>query len=576
MPENTLELLRETLIHRGLVQPNQMNQAIERQKEQGGPLFNYLSDLHYISDDKILEFVSSETGIPPVRIAKYQIPKSVIDLISKELATTHGIVPVTKLGNVLTVAMAEPWDNDVLEEIQHATGGLTVSPALATREDLHVAIDRFYANRSASVFQDVMETMDDSEVHWMDSNEATEGVTDTSILLSITDQEPVVRLTNTILSEGIRRRASDIFIEPEDSELVVRYRVDGTLQDGPHPPKSMHQGVISRLKIMATLDIAEQRLPQDGRLKMKINQRWVEFRLSTIPSYFGEKGCLRILDPDQVQLDLTNLGFDKENLKQIKAAATKPYGMILVCGPTGSGKTTTLYSILKHVDAPEKNLVTVEDPVEYHIDGVNQVNVRPEVNLTFASALRAILRQDPDVILIGEIRDSETMDISVKAALTGHLVLSTLHTNTAAGSITRLLNMGIEPFLITASFIMIASQRLVRRLCDKCKEAFEPSAEYLKILRFPQGKKVRIFRAKGCDRCKGKGYQGRESVAEIIMMSPKIRDRILNHASQVEIKKVAREEGMITLRESAIKKVLAGVTSLDEALRVTAKDEEDS
>ncbi len=390
------------------------------------------------------------------------------------------------------------------------------------------------------------------------------------------EDEPVVKFTDFILSEGVRRKSSDIFVEPEDKNLRIRFRIDGLLQEGALKDKAMHTGVVSRIKVLSRLDIAEHRVPQDGRFKIKIQDKEVDFRVSVLPTYFGEKVVLRVLDKSQALLDIDKLGFEPEPLEALKKAAQHPHGMILVCGPTGAGKTTTLYSVLKLIDSPGKNIVTVEDPVEFQIHGINQVAVRPEVNLTFAAALKSILRQDPNIIMIGEIRDSETADVAVKAALTGHLVLSTLHATTAAGAVTRMLNMGMEPFLITSSVLLAGSQRLVRRVCSECRESYTPSKEALEQIGITEkhlkGEKPVFWRGRGCDACVQKGYSGRGILLESMTFSVAVREKILKGVQEFELKELARKEGMKTLRENGIAKILQGITTPEEVLRVTVKD----
>lgn len=390
------------------------------------------------------------------------------------------------------------------------------------------------------------------------------------------EDDPIIKFTNNVLFEGVKRRSSDIFIEPEEKGLRIRYRIDGLLQEGGSSTATMHNGVISRLKVMANLDIAEHRIPQDGRFRLKIQEKEIDFRVSVLPSYFGEKVVLRVLDKGQALLDIEKLGFEDIPLKSLKDAAKRPHGMILVCGPTGAGKTTTLYSVLKLLDAPDKNIITVEDPVEFRIHGINQVSIRPEVKLTFASALRSILRQDPDIIMVGEIRDGETADISIKAALTGHMVLSTLHATTAVGAVTRLVNIGIEPFLITSSVLLAGSQRLVRKVCEKCKETYEPSAELMEQLGMDKkafkGEKILFARGKGCETCAKKGYWGRAVLLETLTFTPAVKELILKGAQEHEIKALARKEGMKTMREDGIAKIIKGLTTPEEVVRVTMKD----
>ena len=393
--------------------------------------------------------------------------------------------------------------------------------------------------------------------------------------MELTD-DPVIKFTNTVLYDAVKRRSSDIFVEPEEKNLRIRYRVDGLLQEGAMTTQALHGGIISRLKVMANLDIAEHRIPQDGRFRIKVQEKEIDFRVSVLPTYFGEKVVLRVLDKSQASLDIEQLGFEAPPLISLKKAADHPHGMILICGPTGAGKTTTLYSVLKLLDKPDKNIITVEDPVEFRLHGINQVTIRPEIKLTFASALRSILRQDPDVIMVGEIRDFETADVAVKAALTGHMVLSTLHATTAVGAITRLVNIGIEPFLITSSLLLVGSQRLVRRVCEKCKESYEPSHELLEQLgvkKSAKDGKVLFYRGKGCDACIKKGYHGRAVLLETLVLSPAVKELILKGAQEYQLKELGRKEGMKTMREDGIAKVLKGVTTPEEIMRVTIRDE---
>jgi type IV pilus assembly protein PilB len=394
-------------------------------------------------------------------------------------------------------------------------------------------------------------------------------------LLKLTQDAPVVKVTNMLLAEAVSLRASDILIEPLDKELRVRYRVDGILQDAERPPKAMHNAIVSRLKVMSELDIAERRLPQDGRFKVRLHGREIDFRVSILPSSKGEKVALRILDKSQAMLNLDKLGFDERSLITMKTCSERPHGMILVSGPTGCGKTTTLYSVLELINSPEDNVVTVEDPIEYILGGINQVTARPDIGLTFAAALRSILRQDPDIIMIGEIRDLETVDIAIKAALTGHLVLSTLHTTTATGSIIRLVNMGVEPFLLTSSLIMVGAQRLVRKICPNCRAQYELTDEVVRKLKIkPSGEKPQFFRGKGCASCLGTGYKGRVGLIEVLVLTPKIKALILEGAQEYQIREEARKEGMATPRENGMDNVFKGVTTIDEVLRVTVGDQD--
>ena len=467
----------QILIEKKLITKDQLEEALKIQVEKKERLGELLVNLGYISKDSLLEALSIELNIPAVHLARTKISSDVIQMIPRKMAERYCLIPISVAGNTISVAMSDPVNVNAVDDVRHATGK-TVQPLLAIDKDVREAIEHYYGENVTQSIQDVMKDISSEE-----GLEVQEGgfgfgggeVGSAQELLRLTEEEPIVKLTNSILTEGVKRRSSDIFIEPEEKSLRVRFRVDGMLQEGLLTSRGMHSGVVSRIKVMSSLDIAEHRIPQDGRIKIKVKDRYVDFRVSVLPTYFGEKVVLRVLDKNAAMLDIDKLGFEPSPLDALKKAAAHPHGMIVVCGPTGSGKTTTLYSALKMIDKPDINIVTVEDPVEFQIEGINQVQIRPEVNLSFAAALRSILRQDPDVIMVGEIRDSETADVAIKAALTGHLVLSTLHATTAAGTVTRFVNMGIEPFLITSSVLLAASQRLVRKICIKCKESFDAS-----------------------------------------------------------------------------------------------------
>jgi len=559
----------EALISKKLLTQDQVFKVAKVQQEKSRTVLEAVNEMGLISAENLYQFVGLDLDFPFIRLTRCRIRPDVISSIPKRLVYSYQSVPISKINDILTVAMSDPTNKNACEDIQKVTGLQVVAVFALTKEIVDV-LDSVYSEEETDKLQDFMRDME-IEMTLVDEKkgDAQESVSE---LVNLTQEEPVVKLTDHILNEGVRRRASDIFVEPQEKELVIRYRVDGVLQEGPRPPRSMHRGIISRIKIMTNLDIAEHRLPQDGRLKLKIQSRMVDFRVSTIPTYLGEKACLRILDGSSAKLDLKNLGFDDKSHNDLMTAGTRPYGMILTCGPTGSGKTTTLYSILNAINSIERNLVTIEDPVEYAIAGLNQVNVRADVGLTFAAALRSILRQDPDVILVGEIRDNETADVAVKSALTGHLVLSTLHTNSAVGCVVRLANMGVEPFLLASSMVLAASQRLIRKLCPDCKEEYEPSAEMRKHLGTGD-EAIKYFRPKGCTRCNASGYSGRSCVIETLAITPQLRELITRRATEKEIKELAREQGMVTLRENSLNKMRAGQTSPEEVLRVSAEDE---
>ena len=565
------ERLQEILIKNKLISEDDLKLALQVQKEQGGRLSDCLVKLSLVSEKDLLVALSEGLGFPPISLARFKIDSDVLKLISKDMAKHYQILPVAKMGHTLTVAMADPLNIFAIDDLKSLTG-FEINPIIAQQREILQAIEHYYEEPATQAIDDIIKDITDMDIEVVRATKETGP--DTQELVRLTKEAPVIKITNLLLEKGIEMNASDILIEPSERQMRVRIRIDGMLREIEAPPLKFHASVVSRVKVMAELDIAEHRLPQDGRFKVKVSDRFVDFRVSVLPSFYGEKVALRILDKSTATLDLDRLGFDNKTLASIKSSSDRPHGMVLACGPTGSGKTTTLYSILKYVDSPEDNIVTVEDPVEYQLEGINQVSIRPEIGLTFASCLRSILRQDPDIIMVGEIRDFETMDIAIKSALTGHLVLSTLHTTTAAGSVVRLVNMGVEPFLITSSIICIINQRLVRKICESCKEAYPLSDAMYETLGIVKGKSpVMAYRGKGCKKCFNIGYLGRIVLGEILTLSPAVKELILKKAQEHELKAVARREGMQTLRENGVQKALEGVTSLEEILRVTAPDE---
>ena len=563
--------LVETLCKKKLLVENDIKKAIDIQKEKGGKLSDILVGMGLVSRSDLVSALSEELGIPPIDLSRYKISPDIIELIPRKLAKNYRVVPVSKIGDFLTVAIADPLNVFATDDISSVTGS-RINVVIASAKDIDEAISQYYEGAAHEAIGKIIDDMrPDGEIEVVE--EGSDAVSSAQLMKLVQDA-PVVKITNMLLLEGVKLGASDILIEPMDETLRVRYRVDGILQEGQSPPKKIHAALISRLKVMSNLNIAERRLPQDGRFKIKIQSREVDFRISVIPSSEGEKVALRILDKSQATLDLDKLGFEKEALSNIKKAAEKPHGMILSCGPTGCGKTTTLYSILKYVDSPDKNIITAEDPVEYELAGINQLTVKPELGLTFASGLRSFLRQDPDIIMVGEIRDFDTVDIAIKAALTGHLVLSTLHTTSASGSVVRLTNMGVEPFLITSSVILICAQRLVRKICENCKEPFKIDEVTAKKLQLKTGDKRTAFRGKGCKTCKNMGYKGRVGLIETLTMTPEIKKLILEKAQEHTIRDQARKEGMKTLRENGVAKILEGGTTIEEVLRVTVGEQD--
>lgn len=569
--------LKEALVKSGAVSATDLQQAIAEQG-RGPKKFHFLDKLlesGKCNEKKLAELFSKEYGYRLIHFQTLEIHSEVLQAIPPKLAESLTCLPIALNEKTLTVAVANPSNLKALDELQAVTGK-RIRAAVAEYSLLKEHIKRSY-QESSPVPESVIPEEETSEdlisLAKMAEGEALLDKPDqVADLMEQANQVPVVKLVNMVLVEGVRRRASDIFIEPWESFVRVRVRVDGMLEEIVKPQKSFAAAIVSRIKIMSQLNIAEHRVPQDGRFKVRTQGREVDMRVSILPSSFGEKVCMRILDTGSQSHDIKKLGFTESEQKVIRDSAKKPHGMILVTGPTGSGKTTTLYSILDYLDSPQVNITTVEDPVEYQMPGINQVNVREAIGLTFPAALRSILRQDPDIILIGEIRDADTLDIAVKAALTGHLVLSTLHTNDAVSSLTRMANLGLEPFLIASTVLMISAQRLVRRLCPRCRVAYDLEPEMYKFLDLDPKKKVQLWRPKGCSQCRKQGYQGRSVITEILEMTPDILEMVMQGASADLIKQKAQEHGMKTLRESAVQKALLGETSVDEVFRVTTAD----
>ncbi len=563
------ERLVNILTENKILTPDQLNKALEVQRREGGRLSNILVSLEFVKEKDLMLALSKSLNIPPINLSKLNIKPEVVKTIPEHVARHYQLIPISRIGDNLTVAVSDPLNIFALDDIRALTN-YKVKSVLSTEDDIKEAIHRYYSKKAEEIVRDVIE----NKALKVEMVEEEKKELNTKRLLEMINEAPVVKITNMLLREGVQRKASDIFVEPLEKTMQVRYRVDGVLEMGESPPKRMHDAIVTRIKVMSKLNISEHRLPQDGRFKIKLPEKEVDFRVSVLPSSFGEKLALRILDKSALLLDVEKLGLEEQSLKVLKECAIRPHGMILVCGPTGCGKTTTLYSVLKCVDSPEKNLVTVEDPVEYQMDGINQVSALPEIGLTFAAALRSILRQDPDIIMVGEIRDFETVDIAIKAALTGHLVLSTLHTTDAAGSVVRLVNMGVEPFLITASTLMVGAQRLIRLLCPVCKEAYSVTVELKAKLALKGAKELTFYRPKGCPKCNNTGYAGRIAIMEALKLTPGIKELILQKVPEMKLKNAARSEGMRTLRENGLAKAIKGITSLEEILRVTAPDEE--
>lgn len=561
--------LSHLLVERKLLTEEQLKEALRVQKERNLPIGRVLVDLGLITEKDLLAAFSEHLNIPPVDLSRFEVDPALTELIPKQIAQHYEIVPVSRIGKSVTIAMSNPLSLFAMEEIRSLTG-LDLRPTLASQKDVSETFRKLYEQNTQQAIASALEGFTSSGKLEL-IGAVREREKDSEELIRLTQDAPVLQVMELILEEACRLRASDILIEPLDKDLRIRYRVDGVLKAGTAPPKTMHEALVSRIKVMSRLNIAERRLPQDGRFMARLQGREIDFRVSTVPSSLGERVVLRVLDKSQAPLDLDKLGFRDRSLKDLKKASLRPYGLILVCGPTGSGKTTTLYSILKYIDTPQKNIVTVEDPVEFQLEGVNQVTARPEIGLTYAAALRSILRQDPDIVMVGEIRDFETVDVAIKAALTGHLVLSTLHTTTACGAVARLLNMGVEPFLITSALTLACSQRLVRQLCRECKKPYRLAPEAAAKLGIPFQEKEgpTLYQAVGCTQCFKTGYRGRLGIMETVPITPSLRTLILERAQEGAIAAKAKEEGMMPLGEGAFLEALEGKSSLEEVLRVT-------
>ncbi len=571
MVEALKKRLGDILIEEGLVTQEQLSQALYEQRRTGQPLVAILINSGLISEEDIVITLSEQLGIPHLRVESYDIPPDVVAQVPEGIARRYHLIPVAKTGASLTIAMSDPLNIVAVDDVRMLTG-YEIETVVSLDSEIKKTIDRCYGGgeEPADAYEDILRDAQADVLTVM----ADKDDIDISHLKKEVEEAPVIRLVNLTLINAIKQNSSDIHIEPFEKEVRVRYRIDGVLRDTQSPPKALQAAVVSRIKVLSEMDIAERRVPQDGRFRIKFEGREIDFRVSTLPTYFGEKVVLRILDKGALSLDLDKLGFEEQPLEDFRESLDRPNGIILITGPTGSGKTTTLYSALNMLNTPDVNIVTVEDPVEYELHGINQVQTKPEVGLTFASGLRSILRQDPDIVMVGEIRDEETADIAIKAALTGHLVLSTLHTNDAPGAITRLIDMGMEPFLIASSLLMAAAQRLVRRICPDCRESYKVPQAVLERAQFPLNlnEKILLYKGEGCSRCGQTGYRGRLALLEVLRVRENIQDLIMASVSSGEIKRAAIENGMLTLRQVALRKVKSGLTSLEESLRVTAPD----
>lgn len=605
--------LGEILVRENLITPQQLREALEYQRSHGGRLGSNLVKLGIISDDVITAVLSRQYGVPSVNLDLFQIDETTINLISQEVAVKYSILPISKVGATLTLAMADPTNVFAMDDIKFMTG-LNIEPVISSEASIFGAISKYYVTSKAIELSEIsiengfkkngaklpkngngsagglivderinqadltvsldgfqFAAIDNEELEVIEDNDEI----DLAELARASEDAPVVRLVNVLLVDSLRRGASDIHVEPYEKDFRIRFRIDGILYDVMHPPMKMRDPLISRLKIMAKLDISEKRLPQDGRIKIKVKvdnrSRELDFRVSSLPTLFGEKVVLRLLDKDKLMLDMTKLGFEPQSLEIFQRNISKPYGMVLVTGPTGSGKTNTLYSALQSLNTSETNIMTAEDPVEFNLAGINQVQMKEQIGLNFAAALRSFLRQDPNIVLVGEIRDFETAEIAIKAALTGHLVLSTLHTNDAPSTISRMVNMGIEPFLVATSVNIIQAQRLIRRVCANCKEEVKLPPEALVEVGFSEEEASSIvnFKGAGCEVCNGTGFKGRVGLYEVMEVTDELRELIIIGASAIELRKRAIELGMITLRQSGLYKLREGITTLEEVVKET-------
>ncbi len=561
----------DLLVADGLISPEQLRQALKEQKHSNEKIGTILVRQGLITEDQLIGFLSKQYGIPSITLSQLDIDPDVLKLVPAQIARKYEILPIKRAGNTLTLAMADPTNVFALDDVAFMTN-LHIMPVVAPQGAIRQAIERLF-EAHASVIIDALTAMEEeaSNLEVLGGESESARPIDVFELKDSAEEAPVVKLVNLILSDAIRRGASDIHLEPYEKVFRVRYRIDGVLHEMMTPPKRLEPAMISRVKIMANLDIAERRLSQDGRIKLRYANREIDLRVSTLPTIFGEKTVMRILDRESLKLDMTQLGFDAWSLEQFNKAIHTPYGMILITGPTGSGKTTTLYSAIHTLNSPDINIMTAEDPVEYNLKGVNQLQVNEEIGRSFAAALRSFLRQDPDVILVGETRDLETAQIAIRAALTGHLVLTTLHTNDCPSTVARILDMGIPPFLVSSSLLLILAQRLCRKVCKECREPYEADEQSLVPYgHTPQGiGKVTVYRGKGCQTCNFTGMKGRIAIYEVMPVTQEIRDLILRNAPSSEIRDVAQQQGMKSLRQAGLMKVLEGVTTVEEILRVT-------
>lgn len=569
--------LGEMLVQAKLISKEQLQEAISLQKEHGGRLGFTLIKLGYCKDEEITQFLSQQYGVPAINLTAFAIDGDIVKLIPADVAQKYQVLPISRQGATLTLAMTDPSNVFAMDDIKFMTG-YSIEPVVTSEVALRDSINRYYGSTTALELKKVMDDIeiDEAEDTSLEVIEEAEDL-DINTLESSTEEAPVVKLVNIMLTDAVRKGASDIHVEPYEKEFRVRYRIDGILHEQMTPPMRMRDAIISRIKIMSKLDISEKRLPQDGRIKLKMNldgrRKELDYRVSVLPTLFGEKVVMRLLDSDKLMLDMTKLGFERVSLDKFITAINRPWGMVLVTGPTGSGKTNTLYSAIQQLNKPTTNIMTAEDPVEFNMAGINQVQMKEQIGLNFAAALRSFLRQDPNIILVGEIRDFETAEIAIKASLTGHLVLSTLHTNDAPSTINRLMNMGIEPFLVATSVHLIVAQRLIRRVCKDCKQEVSLPAKALLDVGFTDEEAANavVFDGRGCPTCNQTGCKGRVGLYEVMEMSDPLRELVLTGANAVELREQAIEDGMISLRRSGIFKILDGVTNIEEVVKETVR-----
>ena len=556
--------LGESLVEEGVITLDQLKQAQEEEKRTGLRLRKVIVKMGLVDEEDLVNFLSSKIEMPRIELANTLIDPKITELIPEALARKYEVIPILKIGNRLTCAMTDPWNVFALDELRMKTQ-MTIEPAVATESEIKRALDEHYGAKGT--MEEIIHAIEQQKLDLPVGKEL-----DLKKLEGIVKEPIVIKLVNLMTMQALKERASDIHIEPEADKLKIRFRVDGMLHEIPSPPKHLQSAVVSRIKIMANLDIAERRVPQDGRFNIRMEGKEIDVRVSCVPTIHGENVVMRLLDVSDALLGLDQLGFSKNVLERYQKLIVRPYGIVLVTGPTGSGKTTTLYASLSQINSVEKNILTIEDPVEYRLVGIRQTQINPNVNLTFANALRSFLRQDPNIIMVGEIRDRETAEMAIQAALTGHLVFSTLHTNDSAGAIARLSEMGAEPFLIASSVIGVLAQRLVRATCKECCEEYSPSPETLSDIGVTEKGSWKFFRGKGCKKCMNTGYRGRTSIFELLIPDDKIKNLTVSKAAVGEIRKYSRSQGMITLKENGIEKIKAGITTVEEVLRVTEEE----